>query len=115
MKLQIAKSGCTGVRLSSGAATSAGVQAPKYSKPLLHPELAAPEDGRTPAVVSRRGFLGAGMTLAAAGVFAAKADDRSTSDPGPANAGLDAQNADTKWPPSTNSHNLVPTFKYPFL
>src|SRR6266542_1427574 len=32
---------------------------------------------------SRRGFLGAGMTLAAAGVFAAKAGDRSTSEPGP--------------------------------
>src|SRR5258708_40104332 len=43
---------------------------------------------------SRRGFLGASMTLAAAGVLAAKAGDRSTSDPGPANPGLEAQNAD---------------------
>jgi len=63
---------------------------------------------------SRRGFLGAGMTLAAAGVFAAKAGDRSTSDPGPGNQGLDAQNPDSMWPPSTDSKSLVPTFKYPF-
>src|SRR2546428_2221875 len=63
---------------------------------------------------SRRGFLGASMTLAAAGVFAAKAGDRSTSDPGPGNPGLDSQNADSMWPPSTDSKSLVPTFKYPF-
>jgi len=63
---------------------------------------------------SRRGFLGASMTLAAAGVFGAKAADRSRSDPGPGNPGLDAQNADTMWPPSTDSKSLVPTFKYPF-
>src|SRR3989442_9242416 len=62
---------------------------------------------------SRRGFLGASMTLAA-GVLAAKADDRSTSDPGPGNPGLDAQNADSMWPPGTDSKSLVPTFKYPF-
>ena len=54
------------------------------------------------------------MTLAAAGVFAAKASDRSTSDPGPGNPGLDAQNPDSMWPPSTDSKSLVPTFKYPF-
>ena len=54
------------------------------------------------------------MTLAAAGVFGAKAADRSRSDPGPGNPGLDAQNADTMWPPSTDSKSLVPTFKYPF-
>jgi len=64
--------------------------------------------------LSRRGFLGAGMTLAAAGVLAAKANDRSTSDPGPGNPGLDAQNPDTMWPPGTDSKSLVPTFKYPF-
>src|SRR2546421_10904945 len=64
--------------------------------------------------LSRRGFLGAGMTLAAAGVLAAKASDRSTSDPGPGNPTLDAQNLDTTWPPSTDSKSLVPTFKYPF-
>src|SRR5437899_4239454 len=63
---------------------------------------------------SRRGFLGASMTLAAAGVFGAKAADRSRSDPGPGNPGLDAQNADTMWPPSTDSKSLVPKFKYPF-
>ena len=62
---------------------------------------------------SRRGFLGASMTLAA-GVLAAKAGDRSTSDPGPGNSGLDAQNPDSTWPPSTDSKSLVPTFKYPF-
>src|SRR5947209_2209675 len=63
---------------------------------------------------SRRGFLGASMTLAAAGVLAAKAGDRSTSDPGPGNPGLDAQNTDSMWPPSTDSKSLVQTFKYPF-
>ena len=64
--------------------------------------------------LSRRGFLGTGMTLAVAGVLAAKASDRSTSDPGPGNQGLDAQNPDSMWPPSTDSKSLVPTFKYPF-
>src|SRR6266581_4014536 len=64
--------------------------------------------------LSRRGFLGAGMTLAAAGVLAAKAGDRSASDPGPGNHGLDAQNPDSMWPPATDSKSLVPTFKYPF-
>src|SRR5438552_6910765 len=64
--------------------------------------------------LSRRGFLGAGVTLAAAGVLAAKAGDRSTSDPGPGNPKLDAQNPDSMWPPSTDSKSLVPTFKYPF-
>src|SRR2546426_9035682 len=63
---------------------------------------------------SRRGLWGASMTLAAAGVLAAKAGDRSTSDPGPGNPGLDSQNADSMWPPSTDSKSLVPTFKYPF-
>src|SRR5438132_2676339 len=63
---------------------------------------------------SRRGFLGASMTLAAAGVLAAKAGDRSTSDPGPGNPGLDAQNSDSMWPPGTDSKSLVQNFKYPF-
>src|SRR5256712_884705 len=62
---------------------------------------------------SRRGFLGASMTLAA-GVLAAMAADRSRSDPGPGNPELDAQNPDSMWPPSTDSKSLVPTFKYPF-
>src|SRR5712671_204050 len=90
----------------------------------LHPpskQIITPADRRTLSVpapgnrdLSRRGFLGAGVTLAAAGVLAAKANDRSTSDPGPGNSTLDAQNADTMWPPSTDSKSLVPTFKYPF-
>ncbi len=63
---------------------------------------------------SRRGFLGAGMTFAAAGVLAAKAGDLSKSDPGPANPEIDAQNSDSMWPPNTDSKSLVPTFKYPF-
>src|SRR5213593_3509075 len=63
---------------------------------------------------SRRGFLGASMTLAAAGVLAAKAGDRSRSDPGPGNPELDGQNPDSMWPPATDSKSLVPTFKYPF-
>jgi len=46
--------------------------------------------------LSRRGFLGAGVTLAAAGVLA------------------EALNSDSMWPPSTDSKSLVPTFKYPF-
>jgi len=40
--------------------------------------------------------------------------DRSATDPGPANAGLDAQNPDSSWPPATDSKSLVRTFKYPF-
>src|ERR1700687_2613588 len=74
---------------------------------------------------SRRGFLGVGSAAlaAAAGSLAASAamaqetqprTDRSATDPGPTNAGLDAQNADSAWPPGTDSKSLVPTFKYPF-
>src|SRR6266581_5498114 len=90
----------------------------------LHPpskHIVTPAGRRTLSVpapshreLSRRGFLGAGMTLAAAGVLAAKATDRSPSDPRPGNPGLDAQNPDTMWPPGTDSKSLVPTFKYPF-
>jgi oxalate decarboxylase len=76
--------------------------------PATHPLAPGQRD------LSRRGFLGTGMTLAAAGVLAAKASDRSPSDPGPANQGLDAQNPDSMWPPNTDSKSLVPTFKYPF-
>src|ERR1700694_945323 len=65
---------------------------------------------------TRRSFIG--KTAVAMGVFAALQKvvgaDRSRSDPGPANSGLDAQNADSMWPPSTDSKSLVPTFKYPF-
>jgi len=76
--------------------------------PTRHPSAPGNRD------LSRRGFLGAGMTLAAAGVLAAKAGERSRSDPGPGNPALDAQNSDSMWPPSTDSKSLVPTFKYPF-
>jgi len=66
--------------------------------------------------LSRRRFLGVGAAaLAAAGIVVpALATDRSRTDPGPGNAGLDAQNPDSMWPPSTDSKSLVPTFKYPF-
>jgi len=80
--------------------------------PTRHPSAPGNRD------LSRRGFLGAGMTLAAAGVLAAKAGPESfrgsRSDPGPGNPALDAQNSDSMWPPSTDSKSLVPTFKYPF-
>jgi hypothetical protein len=64
--------------------------------------------------VSRRGFLGASSaalvatvgSLSVAGavaqdkqVNARAANDRSATDPGPANAALDAQNPDSAWPP----------------
>src|SRR3981189_3188112 len=76
---------------------------------------------------SRRGFLGVGSAaLAAAGMLSvadAAAQDqnpnptngnRSKSDPGPKNAPLDAANADSQWPPATDSKSLVQPFKYPF-
>ncbi|MCX6924403.1 MAG: hypothetical protein NT154_14495, partial [Verrucomicrobia bacterium] len=51
--------GATGVRPSSGAATSARTQASEHSSAPGGPELAAPEDGRTPpkaySVASARG------------------------------------------------------------
>src|SRR5258706_13763876 len=65
--------------------------------------------------LTRRGFLGVGAAaLAVAGIAPALAADRSTSDPGPGNPVLDAQNPDSMWPPGTDSKSLVPTFKYPF-
>src|SRR6202165_5283343 len=66
--------------------------------------------------LSRRRFLGVGAAaLAAAGmVVPALAADRSRTDPGPANQGLDGQNPDSMWPPGTDSKSLIPTFKYPF-
>jgi oxalate decarboxylase len=65
---------------------------------------------------SRRRFIGVGAAaLAAAGIAVpALAADRSRSDPGPANQGLDAQNPDSIWPPATDSKSLVQNFKYPF-
>jgi oxalate decarboxylase len=87
-------------------------------------------------IFSRRGFLGVGSAaLAAVGVLAKSAsgqaqqpyapkeereakpypnkNDRSTSDPGPTNSPLDAQNPDSFLPPSTDAGG-VQTFKYPF-
>jgi oxalate decarboxylase len=66
--------------------------------------------------LSRRNFLG--KTAIALGSFAAlqrvAGADRSKSDPGPANPGLDSQNPDSIWPPPTDSKSLVQNFKYPF-
>src|SRR5438105_2279447 len=65
---------------------------------------------------TRRSFIG--TAAAGAGGFAALQKvvgaDRSRSDPGPANPGLDAQNPDSIWPPATDSKSLVQNFKYPF-
>src|ERR1700686_3815092 len=65
---------------------------------------------------TRRSFIG--KTAVAIGSFAALQKvvgaDRSRSDPGPANPGLDAQNPDSIWPPPTDSKSLVQNFKYPF-
>ena len=58
--------------------------------------------------------LAPAAALAAAGIVPAIAQDKSRTDPGPGNTGLDAQNLDSAWPPATDSKSLVPTFKYPF-
>jgi len=77
-------------------------------------------------VLTRRGFLGvSSAAFAAASMrsvenlvpqepadYKSKAD-RSTSDPGPANAALDAANPDSVMPPPTDAGG-VQTFKYPF-
>jgi oxalate decarboxylase len=77
-------------------------------------------------VLTRRGFLGVGSAaLAAAGIpYAEKLSakeqstyqskgDRSASDPGPTNPGIDAANPDSNNPPPTDAGG-VQTFKYPF-
>src|SRR3982074_613753 len=66
--------------------------------------------------LSRRRFLGVGTAaLAAVGmVVPGLAADRSRTDPGPGNAGLDGEDPDAMWPPSPDSKILLPTFKYPF-
>ena len=65
---------------------------------------------------TRRSFIG--TAAAAVGSFVAlqkvTGADRSKSDPGPANPGLDGQNPDSIWPPATDSKSLVQNFKYPF-
>jgi oxalate decarboxylase len=64
---------------------------------------------------TRRNFIG--KTAVALGGFTALQKvvgaDHPT-DPGPANQPLDGQNADSIWPPSTDSKSLVQNFKYPF-
>jgi oxalate decarboxylase len=84
-------------------------------------------DDATKDMFSRRRFLETGSAaLAAAGLLSAadataqdqkpypRKDDRSSSDPGPGNSPLNAQNPDSAWPPATDSKSLVQTFKYPF-
>src|SRR5712671_6522438 len=46
----------SGVRPSSGAATSEGFAAPDLSKPLSPLHVAAPEDGRTPCIIIDAGY-----------------------------------------------------------
>jgi len=74
---------------------------------------------------TRRGFLGvSSAALAAASIPLANAagqdkseykpkGDRSSSDPGPTNTGLDAANPDSVFPPPTDAGG-VQAFKYPF-
>jgi oxalate decarboxylase len=76
-------------------------------------------------VLTRRGFLGVGSAaLAAAGIpyvenLSAQesayqsVSERSKSDPGPTNPGVDAANPDSNNPPPTDAGG-VQTFKYPF-
>jgi len=70
-------------------------------------------------IVSRRKILqyAPAAVIATAGILpalAAAAEDRSQTDPGPQDGPMDAQNADSAWPPATDSKSLVRNFKYPF-
>ena len=56
----------------------------------------------------------AALAAAAIGPVMAAAADRSQTDPGPQNPGLDEQSPDSEWPPPTDSKSLVQNFKYPF-
>jgi len=61
------------------------------------------------------GSLAVGSAMARQGRMSNKpGTDRSVTDPGPANQGLNSQNRDSAWPPGTDSKSLVTTFKYPF-
>src|SRR5277367_4140477 len=84
------------------------------------------DENKKNARFSRRGFLGVSRAaLGAAAVLSATeaaaqgqrgsqaSDDRKTSEPGPINRALDAQNQDSIRPPSTDAGS-VQTFKYPF-
>ena len=68
------------------------------------------------STLTRRNFIG--KTAIAISSIAALQKvagvDRSRSDPGPANLGLDGQDPDSIWPPATDSKSLVQNFKYPF-
>jgi oxalate decarboxylase len=81
---------------------------------------------KSKAGLSRRGFLGIGGATFGAAAMLSAADaaaqgqhapqstgDRKTSDPGPKNPALDAQNPDANIPPSSDAGS-VQTFKYPF-
>src|SRR5205809_5972167 len=68
------------------------------------------------STLTRRNFIGK-TAIAISSIAALQkvaGADRSRSDPGPANLGLDGQDPDSIWPPATDSKSLVPTFKYPF-
>src|SRR3977135_4202010 len=92
-------------------------------------ELRTMENDSNKNQFSRRGFLGVGSAALAAvagglSVSSAMAQegqhagnartDRSSTNPGPTNNGLGAQNPDSASPPTTDSKSLVQTFKYPF-
>lgn len=81
-------------------------------------------EDRTKAEFPRRSFLRiGGAAVGAAAIFTTaqaaaqgrseSAGDRKTSDPGPTNQELDAQNPDSNFPPSSDA-GAVQTFKYPF-
>jgi oxalate decarboxylase len=83
-------------------------------------------ENKRKAGFSRRGFLGFGGAVVGAAALLSTPEaraqgqpgvqstaDRSNSDPGPTNPGLDVQNPDSIAPPSTDAGS-VQTFKYPF-
>src|SRR5436309_7567974 len=68
------------------------------------------------STLTRRNFIGK-TAIAISSIAALQkvaGADRSRSDPGPANLGLDGQDPDSMWPPATDSKSLVQNFKYPF-
>ena len=68
------------------------------------------------STLTRRNFIGK-TAIAISSIAALQkvtGADRSRSDPGPANLGLDGQDSDSIWPPATDSKSLVQNFKYPF-
>src|SRR5438094_7701111 len=68
------------------------------------------------STLTRRNFIGK-TAIAISSIAALQkvaGADRSRSDPGPANLGLDGQDPDSIWPPATDSKSLVQNFKYLF-